>query len=112
MSRTRIWRLSGDILRHARGLFFFAFLGPNGAGKFTTISIIRALLGYDSGSVEISGRDVSDPSVRANIGVVFQDATMYDRLILRENISLRRGMYGLRCEPLRETVDTAMRISD
>ena len=38
---------------------FFAFLGPNGAGKSTTISIVCSLLGYDSGSVEVFGKDVT-----------------------------------------------------
>ena len=37
---------------------FFAFLGPNGAGKSTTINCICTLLPFDSGTIEVCGRDV------------------------------------------------------
>ena len=91
---------------------FFAFLGPNGAGKSTTISIICSLLGYDSGEVEVFGRDVSDPSVKGEIGVVFQDPMMDGRLTVRENLTLRGGMYGLSGDALRGSVDRAIDVSE
>ncbi|MDO5861502.1 MAG: ABC transporter ATP-binding protein [Thermoplasmata archaeon] len=85
---------------------FFALLGPNGAGKSTTISIVCSLLGRDSGEVEVFGMDVSDPSVRAMIGVVFQDP-MLDRLLtVRENLEVRGSMYNL--EDLDGAVDRAV----
>ncbi|MDO5852921.1 MAG: ABC transporter ATP-binding protein [Thermoplasmata archaeon] len=85
---------------------FFALLGPNGAGKSTTISIICSLLSRDSGEAEVFGRDVSDPEVRAGIGVVFQDP-MLDRLLtVRENLEIRGSMYGLE-DPV-GAVDRAM----
>ena len=91
---------------------FFAFLGPNGAGKSTTISIICSLLAYDSGTVEVFGRDVSDPSVKGDIGVVFQDPMMDARLTVRENLTVRGGLYGLSEESLRGSVDRALEVSD
>ena len=91
---------------------FFAFLGPNGAGKSTTISIICSLLGYDSGSVEVFGKDVTDPSVKGEIGVVFQDPMMDSRLTVRENLTVRGGMYGLSGEVLSASVDRAVEVSD
>lgn len=91
---------------------FFAFLGPNGAGKSTTISIVCSLLGFDSGEVEIFGRAVTDPSVKADIGVVFQDPMMDGKLTVRENLEFRGGMYGLSGEGLSSSVDRAIAVSD
>lgn len=90
---------------------FFAFLGPNGAGKSTTISVICSLLPPDSGEVTVFGKDVSDPSVKREIGVVFQDPMMDGRLTVRENLSIRGGMYGLSGDALEEAVDRALDIS-
>lgn len=91
---------------------FFAFLGPNGAGKSTTISIVCSLLGYDSGEVEVFGRPVTDPSVKGDIGVVFQDPMMDGRLTIRENLTVRGGMYGLSGDVLERSVDRALEVSD
>ncbi len=74
---------------------FFAFLGPNGAGKSTTISAICSLLRIDSGSIEVFGKDVSDPEVRSEIGVVFQDPMLDELLTVRENLTVRGSMYRL-----------------
>ena len=89
---------------------FFAFLGPNGAGKSTTISIICSLLGRDSGIVRIFGRDVSDPSIRDDIGVVFQDSMLDPKLTVRENLTIRASMYSLK--DVRSAVDRAMKDAD
>ncbi len=89
---------------------FFAFLGPNGAGKSTTISAICSLLRIDSGSIGIFGRDVSDPEVRREIGVVFQDPMLDDLLTVRENLAIRGSMYGL--EDLDGAVERAIADAD
>lgn len=91
---------------------FFAFLGPNGAGKSTTISILCSLLGYDSGEVRVFGKAMDDPSVRMDIGVVFQEPMLDSRLTVRENISVRGMMYGLKGESLAASVDRAMAVTD
>lgn len=89
---------------------FFAFLGPNGAGKSTTISIICSLLERDGGDVAVFGRDVSDPGIRGDIGVVFQDAMMDRLLTVRENLVLRGSMYGL--DDVDGCVERAIAVSD
>ena len=88
---------------------FFAFLGPNGAGKSTTISIIMSLLQADSGSVEVFGKNPSE--ARSEIGVVFQDPRMDPLLTVRENISVRGSLYGLKGESLRSSVERCMQSS-
>lgn len=89
---------------------FFAFLGPNGAGKSTTISIICSLLDYDSGTVEVFGK--SPAEARTEIGVVFQDHMLDDRLTVRENVSLRGSMYGLKGQELKDAVDKVLALTD
>lgn len=89
---------------------FFAFLGPNGAGKSTTISAICSLLSIDSGTIEVFGRSVSDPSVRNEMGVVFQDPMLDKRLTVRENLEIRGSMYGL--TDLKDAVERAMEDAD
>ena len=91
---------------------FFAFLGPNGAGKSTTLSIICSTLSRDSGIVEVFGRDVGDPEVRRDIGVVFQESMMDRILTVRENLTLRGGMYGLSGGDLSEAVSDAIASAD
>ncbi|MBQ6547453.1 MAG: ATP-binding cassette domain-containing protein, partial [Candidatus Methanomethylophilaceae archaeon] len=89
---------------------FFAFLGPNGAGKSTTISILCSLLDLNSGTVEVFGKDPN--SARTEIGVVFQDHMLDDRLTVRENISLRGSMYGISGQELKDAVDKVIGLTD
>lgn len=74
----------------------FAFVGTNGAGKSTTISCLTTLLDSDAGEVTVLGHDVrTDPdSVRASIGVVFQESILDPLLTVRENLRVRGAFYG------------------
>ena len=89
---------------------FFAFLGPNGAGKSTTISILCSLLDNDSGTVEVFGKDPKD--ARTEVGVVFQDHMLDDKLTVRENIAFRGSMYGLTGQELKDAVDKVIQLTD
>lgn len=89
---------------------FFAFLGPNGAGKSTTISILCSLLDYNSGSVEVFGKNPTE--ARTEIGVVFQDHMLDDKLTVRENVALRGSMYGLKGQGLNDAVDKVLALTD
>ena len=89
---------------------FFAFLGPNGAGKSTTISSICSLLAPDSGTIEIMGKDITDPSVRSSLGVVFQDPALDKKLTVRENLTVKGSLYGI--DNLETAVDKAIAEAD
>lgn len=75
----------------------FGFLGPNGAGKTTTINIICTLLSPTSGTVHLNGYDVTkDPAaVRRSLGIVFQDASLDERLTAEENLEFHAMLYGV-----------------
>ena len=73
----------------------FAFLGPNGAGKSTTINVLCTLAHPSAGTVRIAGMDVTErpKAVRRNIGLVFQDQTLDDRLTAQENLRFHAVLY-------------------
>lgn len=48
------------------------FVGPNGAGKTTTLKALAGLAFPDSGEVRLLGKRADDPSVREEIGIVFE----------------------------------------
>ena len=61
-----------------------ALVGPTGAGKSTTLSLLHRMWDAQSGVIRIDGvdhRDITLDSLRRNIGVVFQDNTMFYRTI-------------------------------
>jgi ABC-type multidrug transport system fused ATPase/permease subunit len=61
-----------------------AMVGPTGAGKSTTLSLLHRMWDPQEGTIRIDGvdhRDITLESLRSNIGVVFQDSTMFYRTI-------------------------------
>lgn len=66
-----------------------AFVGPSGAGKTTLCSLLPRFYELDSGSISIDGidiRDMTQTSLRHNIGIVQQDVFLFGGTI-RENIA-------------------------
>ena len=67
-----------------------ALVGTTGAGKSTAMALLHRLWDPQSGRVTIDGidiRDVTLASLRRNIGVVFQESTMFYRTIA-ENLQV------------------------
>ena len=61
-----------------------ALVGSTGAGKSTAMALLHRLADPQTGSIKIDGidiRDVTLDSLRHNIGVVFQESTMFYRSI-------------------------------
>jgi ABC-2 type transport system ATP-binding protein len=82
----------------------FGFLGPNGAGKSTTISVLCTLLRPTAGRAMVAGADVAraPSTVRARIGLVFQDPSLDVQLTARENLRFHGFIYNLGGSLLRE----------
>jgi ATP-binding cassette, subfamily B, bacterial len=69
-----------------------ALIGENGAGKTTLVKLLARLYDPTGGAILLDGIDLREydvDSVRAEIGVIFQDYMRYDMLV-RENIGFGR----------------------
>ena len=68
------------------------FIGPNGAGKTTLFDLIAGSTTADSGTVILSGRDISRQSAsaraRQGLGRSFQDARLFPSLTVTEVIAV------------------------
>ncbi len=67
-----------------------ALLGPNGAGKTTCFHIITGLIGSDSGSIFLDGKDIAGLPMyrRARLGVGYlpQEASIFRGLSVEDNL--------------------------
>lgn len=69
---------------------YVAFVGPSGSGKSTVINLIMRFYDPSSGSITIDShniRQVTQDSLRSQMGIVFQENILFDTSIL-ENIRL------------------------
>ncbi len=73
----------------------FGFLGPNGAGKSTLFSILAGLALPASGRILLDGLplDPRSRSLRARMGVVFQEPSLDAKLTARENLLLGAALF-------------------
>jgi phospholipid/cholesterol/gamma-HCH transport system ATP-binding protein len=68
-------------------------IGPSGTGKSTVLRVIAGLLAPDEGSVYIQGQKrrglIEDSNDPIYIGMVFQQAALFDSLTVEENVGFR-----------------------
>ncbi|TFG27254.1 ABC transporter ATP-binding protein [Candidatus Thorarchaeota archaeon] len=72
-------------------------LGPNGAGKSTTVKLITGILKPVSGSVKVSGYEVSEnlSTIRKLIGFMSQETALYQDLTAQEALEYHAVLYGV-----------------
>ncbi len=92
----KVEALKGVDLTVERGEMF-ALLGPNGAGKTTLFSILATLRAPTAGTARVLGRDVvtDRDAIRREMGIVFQEPAIEQRLSGRDNLFLMGLLYGL-----------------
>jgi len=74
------------------------YLGPNGAGKSTTIKILTGLIHPNSGTVKISGIDVTKDirSALSDVGVLVEIPQFYSNLTPDETMSYFGKLRGVK----------------
>lgn len=85
-------------------------LGPNGSGKSTTINCILSLLEYDSGKVEVFGKEMSPKAydLKSKIGIVPQEVSVYGEYTVYENVDFFCGLYVSDKNERKKLVDEAI----
>ena len=79
---------------------FVTVVGPSGCGKSTLLKIASGLLKQTSGEVVVD---------RANIGYVFQDATLFPWRTVRRNVQVLMELHGT---PKADRAATTQRVID
>lgn len=70
-------------------------LGASGAGKSTVLKLILGLYRPDSGRIYVNGQRIDDMretdllTLRADIGMLFQETALFDSLTVKENVGYR-----------------------
>lgn len=72
---------------------FVSVIGPSGCGKSTIMKIVAGLLDPTSGTVRVSGRDVTGPG--ADRGCVFQSPGLMPWKTVRDNVTLALRFAGV-----------------
>jgi putative spermidine/putrescine transport system ATP-binding protein len=71
---------------------FITLLGPSGSGKTTVLRMIAGFEMPDSGSIHLSGVDITQmPPFDRDVNTVFQDYALFPHMTAQENVE-----YGLR----------------
>lgn len=85
-------------------------LGPNGAGKSTFINTITSIMPFDSGRVEVFGKDIRKDlkHIKPYIGIVPQELSFYYDLSAFENVSFFASLYGFNGQQLKDQVKQAL----
>jgi phospholipid/cholesterol/gamma-HCH transport system ATP-binding protein len=70
-------------------------LGGSGSGKSVTLKLILGLLKPDAGTIRVNGQRIDNASenqlrtVRAEIGMLFQESALFDSLSVADNVGYR-----------------------
>lgn len=99
---TALDRVSLDV---ARGEIV-GLVGPNGSGKSTTLAVAAGVLAPVGGTVAADGvrRDHDPDAFAMRVGLVPQDAALYDELTAADNLTFFGRLYGLGGRDLRRRV--------
>ena len=79
---------------HIKDGEFVCIVGPSGCGKSTMLEIVAGLLEKSGGEVLLDDEPVTGPS--RDIGVVFQDASLYPWKTVKKNIQYPLKVNGLK----------------
>ena len=75
---------------------FIALLGPSGSGKTTILMSVAGFEFPTSGTIQVDSEDLTYvPSNRRNLGMVFQNYTLFPHMSVLDNVAFPLKMRGL-----------------
>ena len=102
----RTMAVDGLSLDLAKGEFV-SLLGPSGCGKTTLLRLVAGFSEPDSGTILIEGRSMRGvPPARRNLGLVFQNYSLWPHMTVAENVA-----FGLDCRGIR-AAERRLRVAD
>jgi len=86
---------------------FCVLLGPSGCGKSTTLRMINRLVSFDSGRIEVAGKDVlrvAPEELRRRIGYAIQSTGLFPHWRVEDNIATVPRLLGWPRDRVRDRV--------
>ena len=71
---------------------FISLVGPSGCGKSTMLRLVAGLITPTTGRLEVNGKEIDKPA--PDRGMMFQKATLFPWLTVRDNIAFSLKMQG------------------
>lgn len=97
---------------------FVSIVGQSGSGKTTVVRLLISEIKPDDGQLVVGGWDITDikkseiPSLRRQIGVVFQDFKLLPKKTVFENVAFALQVSGAPRSRIEQTVPQVLHIVD
>jgi tungstate/molybdate transport system ATP-binding protein len=92
---------------------YFMILGPTGVGKTILLETIAGIYRPDSGRIFLDGKDITNiPPKERNIGMVYQDYTLFPFLTVEENIGFGLKLRKIGKREIKHEVDELANLLD
>ncbi|GAA0361466.1 ABC transporter ATP-binding protein [Bacillus horti] len=95
---------------------FVGIMGPSGAGKTTLLNVISTLDQPTSGTIKISGTDLTQMNQTQladfrseKLGFIFQEFNLLENLTIYENIALPLSLQGVSSKKIKPSVENVAR---
>ncbi|MDV3425793.1 MAG: methionine ABC transporter ATP-binding protein [Bacillota bacterium] len=94
----------------------FGLVGSSGAGKSTLLRCLNGLEAYDSGRIEIMGKEVKNlknkelREFRKDLGMIFQNFSLLERKNVYDNIALPLQVWGYKKDQIKMRVEKLLKI--
>ena len=90
---------------------FLTILGSSGSGKSTVLNALAGFAPASSGDILIGGHPVTyEPPERRNLGMVFQNYSLFPHMSVAQNIAFPLRMRGLAKREIAEKVNHALQV--
>jgi spermidine/putrescine ABC transporter ATP-binding subunit len=90
---------------------FITFLGPSGSGKTTTLMLVAGFIFPTAGDIRIGDESIiSKPANKRNLGIVFQNYSLFPHMTIAENIAFPLKMRKLDAHDIKDKVRDALEL--